>query len=119
VLDDTVRCPWHHACFDLVTDAALHAPALNAVASYEVARRQDSICVGPRKKTTARARTARGDGSSSVAIVGGGAAGNSTAETLRHLGFGRGGRVLAVATISRDRESMEAELAMEREIARA
>jgi NADPH-dependent 2,4-dienoyl-CoA reductase/sulfur reductase-like enzyme len=33
--------------------------------------------------------------------------------------YRRGGQVLAVATISRDRQSMEAELAMEREIARS
>jgi NADPH-dependent 2,4-dienoyl-CoA reductase/sulfur reductase-like enzyme/nitrite reductase/ring-hydroxylating ferredoxin subunit len=87
VVDDTVRCPWHHACFDLRTGQALRAPALNAVASYEVVQRQGSIIVGPRKKTTVRARASRGEAPSSVGIVGGGAGGNSAAEGLRQLGF--------------------------------
>jgi apoptosis-inducing factor 3 len=88
VVDGTVRCPWHHACFDLRTGAALRTPALNPVASYEVVRRQDSIVVSPRKKRAAAAPVAaRAETPSSVGIVGAGAAGNSVAEQLRHLGY--------------------------------
>ena len=41
VADGTVRCPWHHACFDLRTGEAVRAPALNPVARWEISRDGD------------------------------------------------------------------------------
>ena len=89
VVDDTVRCPWHHACFSLRTGEALRAPALNPVASYAVARRDGSAFVTSKREGpgSVRRRAPRGDAPRSIGIVGAGAAGNSAAEDLRHLGF--------------------------------
>src|SRR5215471_9327073 len=39
MVDCTVRCPWHHARFDLRTGEAIAAPALNDVACYNVEKR--------------------------------------------------------------------------------
>ena len=91
VVDDTIRCPWHHACFSLRTGEALCAPALNPVPSYEVARRDGAAFVTRRRATpgSVRRRAATDGGPSSIAIVGAGAAGNSAAEELRHVGFER------------------------------
>jgi apoptosis-inducing factor 3 len=86
VVDDTVRCPWHHACFSLRTGEALKAPALNPVACYRVEREGERIFV--REKLPAPVPSpANIEGPSSVVIVGAGAAGNAAAERLRHLGY--------------------------------
>ncbi len=90
VVDDTVRCPWHHACFSLRTGEALGAPALSPIAGYEIVQRAGQVFVtGKRAKPGSVRRVARPGTPTprSVAIVGAGAAGNSAADELRHLGF--------------------------------
>src|SRR6186713_224590 len=39
LVDGTIRCPWHHACFSLETGEAIGAPALSPLPSYAIVRR--------------------------------------------------------------------------------
>src|ERR1700730_16040253 len=85
---DTVRCPWHHACFSLRTGEALRAPALDPVACWRVDQQDGKIYVRDKLEPAERgARTAAGAGPDSIVIIGGGAAGNAAAETLRREGY--------------------------------
>ena len=86
LVGDTVRCPWHHACFSLRSGQPLRPPALNDVPSWEVDVRDGMARVGGKRKPAAPPRR-RSRGPESVLIVGGGAAGNCAAETLRRDGF--------------------------------
>ncbi len=81
----TVRCPWHHACFDARTGAALGGPALNPVASSEVVRDGDLVRVGKKRPEWRGAAPSRAP--ESVVIVGAGPAGAVCAETLRRHGY--------------------------------
>lgn len=88
----TVRCPWHHACFDLRTGEATCAPALNPVSVWETELYGDVVRVtrelrpadplaplGKRKPNDPSVRA--------IVIVGAGAAGNAAAEMLRRQGY--------------------------------
>jgi apoptosis-inducing factor 3 len=91
VVGDTVRCPWHHACFDLRTGEAVRAPALNPVSCYRVEREGDRIIVREKVESASRRVAA---GPDPVVIVGAGAAGNAAAEELRRQGYD--GRIVLI-----------------------
>ena len=88
IVGETVRCPWHHACFDLHTGEAVRAPAFNSITCWEVAAQSGWIKVGqkreqPRPRTLIKP-TAKPE---RIVIVGGGAAGFAAAEMLRRVGY--------------------------------
>jgi NADPH-dependent 2,4-dienoyl-CoA reductase/sulfur reductase-like enzyme/nitrite reductase/ring-hydroxylating ferredoxin subunit len=101
LVGDTVRCPWHHACFSLRTGEALRAPARDPVSRWRVEEVRDRMrqftpveqrvgAVYVREKLESADRqpsTRTPDIPGSVVIVGGGAAGNAAAETLRREGY--------------------------------
>jgi apoptosis-inducing factor 3 len=86
VVGDTVRCPWHHACFSLRSGEALRAPAVSPLACWSVERRVDMVFVRQRKKAPepkADLGAATAGSPRKIVIVGGGAAGFAAAEKLR------------------------------------
>jgi NADPH-dependent 2,4-dienoyl-CoA reductase/sulfur reductase-like enzyme/nitrite reductase/ring-hydroxylating ferredoxin subunit len=86
VVGDEIRCPLHHACFNLRTGASLRPPALDAIPCWRVERVGDRLFV--REKLTPPAASRKpASAPSSVVIVGGGAAGLSAANTLRDEGY--------------------------------
>jgi NADPH-dependent 2,4-dienoyl-CoA reductase/sulfur reductase-like enzyme/nitrite reductase/ring-hydroxylating ferredoxin subunit len=103
LVGDTVRCPWHHACFRLRTGEALRAPALDPVSHWRVEEVRDLArqftpveqrvgTVYVREKLESGAQPSRplaGGMPQSIIIVGGGSAGNAAAETLRREGYSR------------------------------
>jgi NADPH-dependent 2,4-dienoyl-CoA reductase/sulfur reductase-like enzyme/nitrite reductase/ring-hydroxylating ferredoxin subunit len=89
VVGDTVRCPWHHACFSLRTGGAVRPPALDPVSRWRVDRERDMVFVREKIGEPARAASGARPAASphSIVIVGGGAAGLAAADMLRREGF--------------------------------
>ena len=88
VTGESVRCPWHHACFDLRTGEAARAPALSPIACWNVEARDGRIVVRQkREQPKPRGKTAKADAPQRIIIVGGGAAGFAAAEMLRRRDY--------------------------------
>jgi NADPH-dependent 2,4-dienoyl-CoA reductase/sulfur reductase-like enzyme/nitrite reductase/ring-hydroxylating ferredoxin subunit len=96
---ETVRCPWHHACFSLRTGEALRSPALSPVAYWKTERRGEKVIVTGKVERDPLTPsypivTDHAGVLHDVIIVGAGAAGSAAAEMLRRCGFN--GRVTIV-----------------------
>ena len=90
VVGATIRCPWHHACFDLETEEATAAPAFDALLEYPVTIDDNRFSAKPASAQIFR-RIGRHEVSlGTMAIVGGGAAGFAAADAIRKIGW-RGG----------------------------
>lgn len=87
LVDDTVRCPWHHACFSLRSGEALRAPALNNVSCWRVERRDGKAYVREKLQVPQPHLTPGSGHPGTVVILGGGGAGNAAAEMLRREGY--------------------------------
>ena len=90
VVGATVRCPWHHACFDLHNGEALRAPALSPVDCWKVERRDGRIFVREKLPQPEPRRAVSTDAPRRIVIVGGGGAGFAAAEMLRRRGYDGG-----------------------------
>jgi NADPH-dependent 2,4-dienoyl-CoA reductase/sulfur reductase-like enzyme/nitrite reductase/ring-hydroxylating ferredoxin subunit len=90
MVEETVRCPWHHACFSLRTGEALYAPALSPVSCWWVDQSDGEVFVRRKKQASPASRksaAAAGPSPQRIVIVGGGAAGFAAAEMLRREGY--------------------------------
>jgi NADPH-dependent 2,4-dienoyl-CoA reductase/sulfur reductase-like enzyme/nitrite reductase/ring-hydroxylating ferredoxin subunit len=92
VVNGTIRCPWHHACFELKTGAVLRAPALAPLPRWRVEQRGDRFFVS---ESVAPAPRSSAGGPESVVIIGMGAAGVNVADTLRREGYS--GRIVMIS----------------------
>lgn len=81
---DTVRCPWHHAAFNLHTGHAERGPGIGPIGTWE-ARIADGRVYAVGEKRDGVPSAAKGP--ASVTIVGTGAAGFAALATLRQLGY--------------------------------
>lgn len=96
IVGDSIRCPWHHACFDLRSGEAVRAPATSPIHSWRVEEREGRIFVREKNEPSKKVLLASDSGVGNIVIVGGGAAGFAAAEMLRRRKFG--GRITMLSS---------------------
>jgi NADPH-dependent 2,4-dienoyl-CoA reductase/sulfur reductase-like enzyme/nitrite reductase/ring-hydroxylating ferredoxin subunit len=97
--NERIVCPWHHACFNATTGDLEEPPALDALPHYELKVENENVIVSlpderADRRTPAMAKRDASADARLFVILGGGAAGNTAAQTLREDGFQ--GRVLMI-----------------------
>jgi len=89
LVDGTIRCPWHHACFDFRTGQVKRGPALDPLDRWQVDQQDGRIFVRRKLQPSNTPQLAAGAQPESVVIIGAGAAGLAAALTLRRAGYQR------------------------------
>src|SRR5258707_9465579 len=79
VVGESIRCPWHHACFDLRTGEAARAPALTPLAIWWVEHEGDRIFVRQKQELPKPRGKGPVEAPGRIVIVGGGTPGFSAA----------------------------------------
>ena len=90
MVGETVRCPWHHACFSLRSGEVLAAPGLGSLPRWKVETQDGTVYVREKLAPLAgslRRAPAGSKSPASVLIIGGGAAGEAAATALRFHGY--------------------------------
>ncbi|HEX4768825.1 MAG TPA: FAD-dependent oxidoreductase [Lichenihabitans sp.] len=88
VIDGTIRCPWHHACFSLRSGEALAAPAFAPLRQWPVALAGGQLTLAGPPRAPTRTIPKPGDAAPrTIVIVGGGAGGFAAADRLRRDGY--------------------------------
>ncbi len=85
LVGNTIRCPWHHARFDIRTGEAEAAPALNPLSCFQVRRDGSTVAITGKREVNFHVPFPQNP--SSVVIIGGGAAGAACADMLRTKGY--------------------------------
>jgi 3-phenylpropionate/trans-cinnamate dioxygenase ferredoxin reductase subunit len=87
LVGETIRCPLHHASFNLRTGQLLRPPALDSLKCWRVERRDGQAFVCEALQAAPSPKLKNAGLPDSVVIVGGGAAGIAAADTLRRDGY--------------------------------
>ncbi len=110
MVGDTVRCPWHHACFSLRTGDAIRAPALMPVTCWKIRTIGRKLFVVGKEIRKKPQPVRSAPSLKRVVIVGGGGAGAAAAQMLREEGYrGRLTMISADDSIPYDRPALSKE----------
>ncbi len=87
----TVRCPWHQACFNILTGEQKEPPAMDDLPCFEVKIREDDVIVDipedAKQQIQPKMVKPSEKDKRKFIIIGGGGAGSSAAESLRINGY--------------------------------
>lgn len=88
---ETIVCPWHHACFNAKNGDLVEPPARDSLPNFDVEIDKDNVIVKlpddiPDSRTP-NMMERNPDDKTTYVIIGGGAAGNAAAQSMRESGY--------------------------------